>query len=167
MTWTAPRTWVTSEVPTAAIFNTHVRDNLLDLHQVGSLFHLAEYSPSANYTLTNSEADVTGWTSGAITTPGSHRYIAIATAQFFTTTLGTAGKDLEAYLNVAGTNRSPNIVIEVESTTADTVSTMAWTGTRSDTSITYKMRAMKDINDGTHAIGSSDSTLVLALFSAV
>jgi hypothetical protein len=29
--WTAPRTWVTSEVPTAAQFNTHVRDNLLAL----------------------------------------------------------------------------------------------------------------------------------------
>ena len=28
MAWTTPRTWVTSEVPTAAIFNTHVRDNL-------------------------------------------------------------------------------------------------------------------------------------------
>lgn len=27
MAWTAPRTWVTGETPTAAIFNTHVRDN--------------------------------------------------------------------------------------------------------------------------------------------
>lgn len=28
--WTAPRTWVALEVPTAANFNTHVRDNLLE-----------------------------------------------------------------------------------------------------------------------------------------
>lgn len=28
MGWTTPRTWVAGEVPTAAIFNTHVRDNL-------------------------------------------------------------------------------------------------------------------------------------------
>ena len=28
MAWTSPRTWVSGEVPTAAIFNTHVRDNL-------------------------------------------------------------------------------------------------------------------------------------------
>jgi hypothetical protein len=28
MAWTAPRTWVTGEVVTAAIMNTHVRDNL-------------------------------------------------------------------------------------------------------------------------------------------
>lgn len=27
MAWNAPRTWVTGETPTAAIFNTHVRDN--------------------------------------------------------------------------------------------------------------------------------------------
>lgn len=30
MAWTAPRTWVTSEVVSAAIMNTHVRDNLLE-----------------------------------------------------------------------------------------------------------------------------------------
>lgn len=28
MAWTSPRTWTSGEVPTAAIFNTHVRDNL-------------------------------------------------------------------------------------------------------------------------------------------
>src|SRR3954447_19578174 len=28
MTWTAPRTWVAGEVVTAALLNTHVRDNL-------------------------------------------------------------------------------------------------------------------------------------------
>ena len=31
MSWTAPRTWVTGEVVTAALLNTHVRDNLIDL----------------------------------------------------------------------------------------------------------------------------------------
>lgn len=30
MAWTAPRTWVTSEVVTASIMNTHVRDNFLE-----------------------------------------------------------------------------------------------------------------------------------------
>ena len=28
MAWTSPRTWVTSELVTAALMNTHVRDNL-------------------------------------------------------------------------------------------------------------------------------------------
>lgn len=31
MTWTTPKTWVASGVPTAAEFNTHVRDNMLHL----------------------------------------------------------------------------------------------------------------------------------------
>ena len=30
MAWTAPRTWVTSETVTAAMMNTHVRDNFLE-----------------------------------------------------------------------------------------------------------------------------------------
>lgn len=30
MAWTAPRTWTTAEVVTAAMMNTHVRDNLLE-----------------------------------------------------------------------------------------------------------------------------------------
>ncbi len=30
MAWTAPRTWVTAEVVTAALMNTHIRDNLLE-----------------------------------------------------------------------------------------------------------------------------------------
>lgn len=38
MAWTTPRTWVTSEVPTAAIFNTHVRDNLEALYGTTSSY---------------------------------------------------------------------------------------------------------------------------------
>lgn len=30
MAWTAPRTWTTGELVTAAIMNTHVRDNELE-----------------------------------------------------------------------------------------------------------------------------------------
>jgi len=37
MAWTAPRTWVSGEVMTSALLNTHVRDNLLALNSdVGS-----------------------------------------------------------------------------------------------------------------------------------
>ncbi len=34
MAWTTPRTWVTDEVPTAAILNTHIRDNFNTLGPV-------------------------------------------------------------------------------------------------------------------------------------
>lgn len=36
MAWTTPRTWTTGELVTAALMNTHVRDNLSDLHQDGT-----------------------------------------------------------------------------------------------------------------------------------
>ena len=35
MAWTAPRTWVTAEIVTAALFNTHIRDNFLAADQHG------------------------------------------------------------------------------------------------------------------------------------
>jgi len=45
MAWTAPRTWVTSEVVTAAVMNTHVRDNLNWLGRVG-VTGWASYTPT-------------------------------------------------------------------------------------------------------------------------
>lgn len=32
MAWTTPRTWVGGEIPTSAIFNTHIRDNVAWLY---------------------------------------------------------------------------------------------------------------------------------------
>lgn len=39
MAWTAPRTWVTGEVVTASIMNTHVRDNLLSTSRLLAADH--------------------------------------------------------------------------------------------------------------------------------
>ena len=41
MAWTTPRTWVTAELVTAAIMNTHVRDDLAYLHGDASTIDLA------------------------------------------------------------------------------------------------------------------------------
>jgi hypothetical protein len=52
--WTAPRTWVTGEVVTAALLNTHVRDNLVDLDRrtvpIGTFVNTAETTTSTSYT---------------------------------------------------------------------------------------------------------------------
>lgn len=49
MAWTSPRTWVASEVVTAALLNTHVRDNL---KAVGDAW--TSYTPTyTNFTLGN------------------------------------------------------------------------------------------------------------------
>lgn len=53
MTWTDPRTWVAGEVITAALLNTHVRDNL---KAVGDA--LGSYTPTyTNFALGNGTVD--------------------------------------------------------------------------------------------------------------
>lgn len=49
MAWTSPRTWVAGEIPTAATFNTHVRDNF---KAIGDAW--TAYTPTlSNWTLSN------------------------------------------------------------------------------------------------------------------
>lgn len=51
MAWTAPRTWVTSEVVTAAVMNAHVRDNLTALN--GYVLKTADESVTSSTALQN------------------------------------------------------------------------------------------------------------------
>lgn len=53
MGWTAPRTWVAAEVVTAAIMNTHVRDNLNALN--GYVRKTADESVTSSTTLQNDD----------------------------------------------------------------------------------------------------------------
>jgi hypothetical protein len=54
MAWTAPRSWITGEVVTAALLNAHVRDNLIDLDDrtspVGAVVATFESTSSTTYT---------------------------------------------------------------------------------------------------------------------
>lgn len=54
MAWTAPRTWVTGETPTAAQFNAHVRDNLNFLYSPPScrVYHNAAQAATTAVALT-------------------------------------------------------------------------------------------------------------------
>lgn len=59
MAWTSPRTWTTSEVVTAAMYNAHIRDNLLILKTVRST--AGRLSALSSATLADlSGANVTG-----------------------------------------------------------------------------------------------------------
>lgn len=51
MAWSAPRTWVTSEIVTAALMNAHVRDNLLALN--GFVRKTADQSVASSAVLVN------------------------------------------------------------------------------------------------------------------
>lgn len=51
MSWTAPRTWVTGEVVTAAEMNTHVRDNLSAVFPASATY--STYTPALTASTTN------------------------------------------------------------------------------------------------------------------
>lgn len=53
MGWTSPRTWVTSEVVTAALMNTHIRDNLNAIN--GFVRKTADESVTSSTTLQNDD----------------------------------------------------------------------------------------------------------------
>lgn len=53
MAWTAPRTWTTGEVVTAALLNTHLRDNQIDLDRrtspVGAVVSTSQTTTATAY----------------------------------------------------------------------------------------------------------------------
>ena len=92
MAWTAPRTWVVGEVVTAAVQNTHVRDNLLYLKTHTDLYdaHDAADAQAAHVTLgahgIGDHTDVTrtffistmgALTDGNVVALGQHQVIAL------------------------------------------------------------------------------------------
>ena len=46
MAWTTPRTWVSGELVTASMMNTHVRDNLLYLYGLSGAAKYTSYTPT-------------------------------------------------------------------------------------------------------------------------
>ena len=44
MSWTAPRTWADDEVPTAALLNTHISDNIAYLKGLADAFYVVTSS---------------------------------------------------------------------------------------------------------------------------
>lgn len=68
MAWIAPRTWVTSEVVTAALLNAHIRDNeiFLRAHHGCSVFK------SGTQTVLSGSTDVISWNSEDFDTDALH-----------------------------------------------------------------------------------------------
>ncbi len=84
MSWTTPRTWVTGELVTAALMNTHVRDNLIELGKilehgedfvegtaVGSSSTFGELSGGPEVTVEVSTAALVLWGCGMTTDAGA------------------------------------------------------------------------------------------------
>lgn len=96
MAWTSPRTWIAGEVPPAATWNTHVRDNLLAIGDAWTA-----WTPT-----------VTATTGTFTTVSGAGQYIAVGkliiwSATVTITTAGTAAGTLLFTLPVTAVANRP------------------------------------------------------------
>ena len=98
MAWTTPRTWVAGEVPTAAIMNAHVRDNLNALKDPPQA--VAENFNVALSTTSTSFANMTG-VEGTLTTTGGRLLIGFQVSQ--TSAGGTSGNYTCYEITIDGT----------------------------------------------------------------
>lgn len=53
MAWTTPRTWVTNELVTAAIMNTHVRDNFTYLYNGHAVIEVVDLAAAGDFDFTS------------------------------------------------------------------------------------------------------------------
>ena len=94
--WTAPRTWVTAEVVTASLLNTHLRDNMLETAPA-KVANLGEYvvADAANSlvarepvtgTLTTTESTTSGSYTNLATTGPTVTDVAVSNFAFVTIT---------------------------------------------------------------------------------
>lgn len=98
MAWTAPRTWVDSELVTASLMNTHVRDNLLYL-LTPNYFNI---SSTSDYTTTStSVVTVNAALSTSITMNGGHLLVG---ANFEHSITGAGAYSATIYITVGASN---------------------------------------------------------------
>ena len=169
MAWTAPRTWVTDEIITAALLNAQVRDNLLVLSthaHSGAAGMGASTLSGITFTAVNSMvfADQSGSPSvnGRIQRNGTElEYYDGTTAQNLTQADGTAGTAMLRSLGTSGTTAAAgNHQHEVQFTTdgteyTNTGQTAAWEGGETST---------KSI--GSQAVTPAAAASVVAFISA-
>jgi len=106
MAWTAPRTWVASEVVTAALMNTHVRDNL---KAIGDPW--TAYGSGASWTSTGTAPSLgNGTWNGKYIQAGKFVRFRIVLTMGSTTTYGTGTYSLA--LPVAAASDIGRLLIE-------------------------------------------------------
>ena len=93
MAWTSPRTWVTGETVTAALLNTHVRDNLNALMVVTTKGDIAVATAAQTLTRLAVGADGDVLVSDSVATPGVR----------WSSTAKTAAAASLVMVNLAGT----------------------------------------------------------------
>ena len=160
MAWTTPRTWVTGETVTAALMNTHIRDNLNFLKtNPQSAFAAA----SADLTLTTTETDVTGATVSITTSIANATYVAICVFDFDITAAGAAIG--QGRLSVDGSIAAQEAHMRIDTSPARATTTLVQRGTvATAASHTWKLRALKTAANGTCAVRLTSSSITVLVF---
>ena len=114
MAWTSPRTWVTNEIPTASIFNTHVRDNLNALRSASLGTSASATGTSTQYPAFTASFDdfaaSAGWGPGTTywTVPWTGRFEVMATA----TWSGATGTPTVFYVTAERWNSTRTVLLD-------------------------------------------------------
>lgn len=166
MAWTAPRTWVTGEVVTAALLNTHMRDNLNFLKTVGGLTKLTQVAATADLSLSTTPTDVTGATTSHTTTIANATVVAIGVFEFAVAT-SSAGVLLKGHINIDAANVVPEATAEDDNANLRGTFPAVYVGTLATAaSHTIKLQGSKGAALGTSIIEGDQgrTTLTVAIF---
>lgn len=166
MAWTTPRTWVSGEVPTASVMNTHIRDNLLHIKTVGNLIYFEEKRCSSDLTLTTAEQTVPGTTHTVTTTVNSAKFIGWGVARFQVDTT-SSGVNLRAWMTINGVNRGEIAFAEDSGTInqIDGTYLQCWEGPLATAGAqSFLMEANESPAGGVHKVTSGHTKLVVAVY---
>lgn len=106
MAWTVPRTWVAAEVVTAALLNTHLRDNLKALGDAWASYTPAWTASTTNPTLGN------GTITGVFIQPGKLVHMRVRITAGSTTTFGSGNYQVSLPANAAGSGSNMFLACE-------------------------------------------------------
>lgn len=159
MAWTSARTWTTGELVTAAIMNTHVRDNL---NALASPQATMTTMTTTRTTTSTSFADLTDATA-TITTVGWGQLVAFASLHVHGST-AVQGSSYEFDLDAAVTGAIAAVELRDTSSTlglqANAILMYRWTGV-SAASHTVKIRWKVTAGTLTHLATAVDGILLL------
>lgn len=152
MAWTAPRTWVTGELVTAALLNTHLRDNLLHLGESAGLTVDDTVTGFTNTSYADMDALTTDQLNAPVVVTVDTMTAALVIISASRTVMNTSGNMLISYrvsgASTVASNDNFSINIATAASTAGRTFVHAKTGLTAGSN-TFEMQARVTANNGT------------------
>lgn len=155
MAWTSPRTWVSGEVLTAALLNTHVRDNL---KAVGDAW--TAYTPTWSATVTPPTIG-NGTLTGHAMQAGKMVHYRIALTFGSTTTVGSGVYTFTAPVAAKITAHQPAGIAQAFDTSATAITMLFARFNNSATQIVCEQAVGTDVTDASPYAWAAGDTLII------